>query len=477
MIKKNGENRQSGIMKLGKNMIIFSIGSFASKMMGYLLLPFYTSILTNQEYGIYDIVITTVNLIFPIFTLLVTEGTMRFALEAENNKKKVFSLSAIIVLASCVLVVGCSPVILLSDTYRPYYLFFVLYYIASTVHTLIAQFVKGIEKTKEFAVSGIVGTGVTLVLNILLMAVIKWGLVGYFIATITGSAFSTIYLWYRCDIKSYICKINKNDFVLLKKMLKYSIPMIPNSLSWWVSTSSDKYIISYVIGAAETGLYSVAYKIPSLMTVFTTIFFNAWQISAVENFGSKKSKEMYEKVYSYFFAFAITVAGIIIAFSKFISKVLFLKDFYAAWEFVPFLILAFVFHDLAAFWGSVYTSSKKTKMLFYSTLLGAGVNIVLNIIVIPQLGGLGGALTTLVSYFLVWLIRVVDVRKIIMIKYKFKDLLCLLLLTIESIVITLDIPYAFGVAIIILLVVLCLKLNILVEVTINVVRKITGKNL
>ena len=303
------------------------------------------------------------------------------------------------------------------------------------------------------------------------MAIIKLGLVGYFWATILGTIFSIAYLWIRCNLFQNFCKLEKKDIVLFKEMLRYSIPIMPNSLSWWISTSSDKYIISYFSGVAETGLYSIAYKIPSLMTVFTTIFFNAWQISAVEDFGSEKSQRLYSKVYSYFFASVVCIATLIITFIKIICKFLFLNEFYRAWRFVPLLIMAYVFHDLATFMGSVYTSSKKTKMLFYSTLVGAVVNIILNVLIIPYLGALGGALTTFISYFMVWFIRYIDIKKVIRIENQCtQDRICLVLLLINTLFITLDIPFSYIYGLIITIIIILMKYKIIQEVLSKIIK-------
>jgi len=454
-----------GVKKLGKNIVIFSIGSFASKLAGYLLLPFYTSILSTAEYGIYDIVLTTVNLLFPIVTLLITEATMRFSLEKETDKRKVFSISLLILLFGMIAMLAISPVILLSSVYKKYYIYFVIYFILNAVSTLIAQFVKGIERTKEYAVSGIIGTVVSLTFNILLMAVIRLGLTGHFIATFIGSIISSAYLWIKCDLSKYLTPVKKTDKPLIREMINYSIPIMPNSLSWWVSTSSDKYIISFFFGATAIGLYSVAYKIPSLMTVFSSIFLSAWQISAVEEFGSEKSIKFHRQVYEYFITFLIIVSSVIITFTKLLSKILFANEFYNAWNLVPMLVLAYVFHDLAAFVGSVYTSSKKTKMLFTSTLFGAILNIVLNIIIIPCYGAIGGAFTTLVSYFAVFVIRMIDIRKIMIIDTKIlKNSICLLLLCVQVFMITLDYKFSFIISIAVFLVICVLRLSTILEI-------------
>lgn len=439
--------QKKGLRKLGSNIIIFTIGSFASKMMNYFMLPFYTSILTQAEYGTFDIIATTSNLLYPFTTLLITEATMRFALDKKYDSAKVFSLSIIVSFTGFFIYLIFSPLILLSKLYNVYYLHFVMYHLFVTIHTLISQFTKGIEETKKYAFSGIIGTVFTLSSNFVFMLLLGWSLKGYFISFYIGSLISIVYLLFSCRLWNYISRIKRKDAALLREMLRYSLPIMPNSISWWISTSSDKYFISYFVGMEALGLYSISYKIPSLMTVFTTIFFNAWNISAVEEFGTKESNQRFSQVYSWFFSVIFLLSSVIILLSKFISMIMFSEEFFDAWRFIPFLIVAYVFHDLSAYIGSIYTASKKTEMLFISTLIGACVNIVLNIIFIAKWAAIGAAITTLISYCVVWLVRTMDTRKYGIIDCSLlKDGICILLLLCEMIIVFLDKRYSFTLA-------------------------------
>lgn len=471
----NIEN-QSGVNKLGVNLLIFTIGSFASKLMNYFLLPFYTSVLTQTEYGVYDIVITTGNLLFPLFTLLITEATMRFALDRDIDNKKIFTISAIVVGVGCIIYLIMSPLLLLSEVFRHYYLYFVFYQILHTINTLIAQYVKGKGSSLDFAVSGVIATAVTITLNIILMVVWKYGLTGYFISSFAGTAVSIIYLFFKCRLYRDFCRITVTDKPLIKEMLKYSIPIMPNSISWWISTSSDKYMISYVCGNAANGLYSAAYKIPSLMTVFTNIFFTAWNISVVEDFGSENSKKMIVKIHNCFFSVVLILSSFIVCFTKPIVKIMFSDAFFEAWRFVPLLVTAYVFHDLAAYIGSIYTAGKKTKMLFISTLIGAVINIVLNVFFIPTVGALGGAVTTLISYFIVWLLRLVKSRKIIELKFNYlSNFISLILLMLQTIFVIMDIHFSYYVIFAILILISLLNCKGVVEIFKMFLKKMTRR--
>ena len=89
-------------------------------------------------------------------------------------------------------------------------------------------------------------------------------------------------------------KINK---VLLHDLIVYSIPMIANGIAWWVITASDRFILQYFKGEASVGIYSVASKIPTLISTFSGVFMQAWIISAVTEFDEEREKQFYSKVF------------------------------------------------------------------------------------------------------------------------------------------------------------------------------------
>ena len=211
--------------------------------------------------------------------------------------------------------------------------------------------------------------------------------------------------------------------------------MIPNSLNWWISNSADKYMLMYFSGMGVTGIYSVSQKIPSMLSVISTIFMSAWQISAVDNFGSKDSLDFYSDIYRKYSSLNIISITTLICFTKLLANFLFSKDFYEGWIFVPILLLAYYFNAMSSFLGTIYTSAKKTKMLFISTVVAASSNISLNFVFIPLFGGMGASISTFISYFITWIIRIINTRRIMIINWNRKNDICSICLIIIQIII------------------------------------------
>jgi len=429
--------------RLGKNVLLLTIGTFGSKLLTFFLVPLYTSYLSTGEYGVADLLTTTISLLSPLFTVTIGEAVMRFALDKDVDKNQVFVLGALVNLTGFLVLFAVSPILLAISLLRPYYWYFIFYYFTYVLYQFLSFFTKGIDKVSIFTIAGIGHTLFTIITNIVALVIFKAGINGYLLSFIISNGAASLILIIGGRLLSY-GKVNSIDKTLLREMLNYSVPMIPNSISWWVSNSSDKYILTFFCGEMATGVYSVAYKIPTILSVCYNIFMNAWRLSAVEDFGSDDSRKFYSSVFQKLFDGLSVIAALIILFNKQLARFMYAKDFYEARVFVPILVLAVLTHGIGEYFGSIYTSAKKTKMLFYSSLIGAVTNIVLNTATIPLIAGMGAAIATFVSYATIVIIRAIHTRKIMKINFNAKKIIVVCIaLGIMCVVQTMDIPYAF----------------------------------
>ncbi len=415
--------------RLAKNTIWMVVGNFASKILVFFLVPFYTHILSTEQYGTADLIATTVSLITPIFTLLVSESILRFALDYNNDKKQVFSISLTIFIIGTLLLCALSPVFTLFNATSPYILELIIYFFFNNLCIVVQQYAKGLEEIRKFVVSGVLYTVSLIGLNVLFLVVFGFRIRGYLNAISLASAITVLYLFCSLKLWKSVIDFRQLDKGLAKKMIKYSLPLVPNSISWWVSNSSDKYMLTSMSGTSVMGVYSISYKIPSLMNVFSGIFTSAWQISAVKNFGSEESRVFFSDIYKKSSSLYIFLTSIVIVFIKPISKVMFSNEFYVAWKYASILIIAALFQSMCSFLGSIYTTAMKTRAIFWTTLVGAGSNVLMNILLIPPFGAYGAAIATMSSYFIVWVIRLIHSRTILRLEIKLlKDIVCYFLL-------------------------------------------------
>ena len=436
----------------------FAISNFASKILTFLLIPLYTSVLSTSDYGIADLITNTINVIYPILTLNIMESTLRFAFDQDIDSEDVLINSLIFVVISEVFLIAASPIVkIASQTMYRYWIWFLLIFLGYNLQQILSQYVKGIGKTTVFAISGVVHTGAIITANIVGLLFLKLGLTAYLFSIVIGYAVAAGYLIVAGNVRIKKFKVNRS---ILKDMLKFSLPTIPNNIAWWVNTSADKYVIIAYMGVAASGIYSVAYKIPSILVLLSGIFTSAWTISVIQNVESKDSGTFQSKVYEYFNVANVIACSLLILLSQFLGSILYAKDFYIAWKCVPLLLVAYLFSGLAGFFASSFRATKYTKGLFSSTCTGAVANIVLNFYFVKQFGTMGAAFTTMIGFALVFYIRSYTVKKVVDIAIDIKrDSVGYLLLIAQAFIICLEVPlsYLIGSAILLLIFVLYRK--------------------
>lgn len=407
--------------RLGKNIILQTIGKFSSKLLVFLLVPLYTSVMSTEEYGIADYVNVTINLLYPILTLIIVEAEVRFALDPLEDKKQVFTFSNIVGVGAIILAIVIAPLLSLNAIIREWYWYFLLGLLSWIVYELLIHFAFGLDRVGTAASAGVINTFATIASTILALLVFKAGIKGYLIANALGNFIGAIYIFFKERLYRFYVNPSGIEKTLPKRMLKYSVPMVPNSISWWINNSADKYMMEFFHGASTMALLSVAYKIPSILITVVGIFVSAWHISSVDRFGTDENKAFFKNIYKLFNLVLAISTALCLMFTKELSRFLFKADFYEAWLIVPILLVAYIFQGEATFLGSVFTAKKNTNALFVSTLAGSGVNVILNLILIPRYSNIGAAVATLCGYIVICVIRYISSKRIIPLGVRFFD--------------------------------------------------------
>lgn len=428
---------------LVSNTALISLGTFGSKLLVFLMVRFYTGYLTTAEYGTSDLITQTANLLLPIISLGITNGVFRFAIDSKYDKKSVFSAGLISITLGGLLFFVIAPLLGLVGQFEGYIWLIVVYTMASCYHSLCSQYIRAIGNTAFFAVQGIVNTSLVIVLNILFLAVFDMGIMGYVLSVVLADGLSALLIFFKEKLWNQITlKIDKETF---KSMLVYSIPMIPTTIFWWVTSVSDRYMVSGFIGTEANGIYAVSYKVPTFLTLLSTVFMQAWQFSAVSESENDRQEhiDFFSTVWSSFQSVMFLAGSVIIACSVPIIKILTTPDYYSAWKFIPVLSAAMVFSAFANFMGTVYVVEKRSKNSFLTSMLGAVLNIILNFLLIPSpLGVQGAAIATFVSYFAVFVIRALNARKYIPFKlYLPQVVLNIAVILLQSIFMVLSLPF------------------------------------
>ena len=398
--------------KLFSTTVILGIGTFGSKLLTFLLMPLYTHVLTQGEYGTVDLLVQAANLLIPLVSLGINESIIRFGADGETDPRTVFSTGFVTILIGfggfCLLF----PALRLIPGFGEHLPLIYLFIFCSMMHYLCARLTKALGFVKRFALGGILGTALTLLLNVLFLLVLDWGISGYILAILLSDVCTIIFLTIVSRLYRYL-RFNWIKKTKWKAMLRYSIPLIPTTVLWWITDVSDRYIVKLFLGADANGLYAVSYKIPTILVLLCSVFMDAWQLSVLAEKSKLERQTFFSKVFSLYQSVMFLAAGGLIVFAKVITKILVSDAFYASWQYIPTLIIATAFSCFVTFLGTVYVVEKQSTSTLWTSCLGAGMNIVGNILLIPVWGVHGAAVSTALSYMIVFFTRAVHTRRFI----------------------------------------------------------------
>lgn len=415
-----GQKRNKYLLK---NTVIFSIGNFGTKIISFFLVPLYTNILTTREYGTVDLIYTIGMVLVPLLTLNIGESIMRFALDKDADCDKIMSTGITILIFGAIIGLLILPIANLFENVSNYSIYIYLYTLTLAFSQIFLCYLRGKEFLLKYSIGNIIQSLTIAIFNIIFLIGMKKGIEGYLMAYILANVCTGLYGFWAGKVNLVIKKYSI-DIELSKNMIKYSVVLIPNSFMWWIMNSSDRMMVSAMISVTANGVYAVAYKIPTLLSTITTIFNQAWSYSAIREDESEDKEEYNNRVYDNLVTIVIVVAtGLLMIMKPFLS-VYVGKEYYAAWHYVPYLIVGFVFMTLGSFIATSYTVHKDGMGFLISGTVGAIINLILNFILIPMMGVSGAAFATCISYFGVFVYRIKDTQKYIKLRVFKRKQIC-----------------------------------------------------
>ena len=368
--KKSGDKYS----KLAGNTLIFAISSFSSKLLTLIVQPFLTYAMAEiSDLGLSKILSQYANLLIPFVSMGMSNAIIRFGLDKGNSEKQVFTNGLLTILGGFGILVLCWPIAQFLPDMAQYGLLIYIYVLMSCLRTLCTQFVRSRQWNKLVAVDGVLCTVATMAFYVLYLVGFKWGANGYLLAIISGDLTSVLFLMFTGKLWNYVelKGVNKD---LWKQMLRFSLPMIPAQISFWIINASDLFFVREMCngldgrdGNAWSGLLSTGYFLPTILTTLGLIFYDAWQLSAVtEEEGRAK---FFTKIFRTYSSVLFCCAAGIIWLCRPVMHVM-KSNYYYAWHFVPFLVLASTCSCFNQFMNSVYVVNKKSARSMITMMAG-----------------------------------------------------------------------------------------------------------
>ena len=406
------------LKELFSNTLIFTLANFSSKILVFLMVPLYTAVLTTEEYGVSDMVNTVGNLLLPFLSLAISNAVLRFCFLQEYDHEDVFTIGHRVVVYGTVVSILITAVFFffnIFDQLGVYVWFVPAYFLFHAYSNLLSYYSRGVGEVRISAIAGVANTFTTVSLNLVLLLVFKLGILGYMVSYLVGSFVSILVMYLRLSIGKRIRK-ECNSF-LWKQMMKFSLPLIPNSLSWWALSSFSRFLILSYLGVSAVGVYSASEKIPAILTAIFAVFSEAWMLSALNGYGTEETALFIRKVHRILFALLAVVTGGGILAAKPVASLLLSGDFSSCWYLIPFLMIGVFMGSMVGFYGSLYSAQRQNGMMFTSTMVGALVAVAVILLMLKRYGIIVAALANMIGYFIIWFMRKEGVKSFFNLQY------------------------------------------------------------
>ena len=421
----------SAYRRLLANVFLFGLGSLGSRVLVFLLTPFYTSILSQTEYGVTDLLIQTGNFLLPLASLGIGNAVLRFGAEERMQADGAFTAGLMVVTAGNGVLALCSPLLQRIGFVGEYAALLQLYVLMANLHALCGAMAQALGRVRLYAATGVLCTALVVGLNILLLSVLRMGVAGYILSNVIADAVSAAVLFFALRLWRSI-RLRALPRSLLRGMLRYCLPLIPATVCTWIINISDRYFLTDVLGSDVSGLYALANKVASILLIASGIFTSAWNLSIAAGRSRAEKERFFSNVFSVYEACAWTAAAALMASCRLIMRFLAAPGYFSAWRYAPVLILATAVACLGSFFSSVYVAEKRSAATLATSAAGALGNLVGNALLIPRWGAMGAAVATLLSYLLIFFARALHAKRLLRIRWAApRSLLCAAILGME----------------------------------------------
>ncbi len=402
--------------RLGKNAFLMLLGNIGSKLLVFLMLPFYTRWLSVSDYGTMDLIQVFVALLAGTSTLCLTESIFVFPKDKPLEKQKMYFSSGLVIFVFCLAIIALIFFIIFYFSIEKGFDYIFTEYIksiyflvcVSSIQAYSQQFARSIDRVDVYVISGLILTISIVLISIVLLP--KYGVSGYILSLVIAGTITTLYTVVAAkEYKYWSLKYYSKDS--LHEMLKYSIPLVPNTLIWWVLGTMNRPWIEYYCGIESVGVFAVANKFPMIMVTISNVFTYSWQISVIEEFKKEDYNKFYNRMFSVLFYLLSVLIIVLTCFGKSLIVLMTTESFLDAWKYIPFLSVSVVLFCLSSFVASNFVATKESKYFLSTSLTGAGVCIFLNIVFIPILGLWGAVISVLFSNLTILIHRLYVTQK------------------------------------------------------------------
>lgn len=432
--------------ELAKNTIIIALGKICTQFVTFFLLPVYTHFLTTAEYGTVDMVITCSGLIAPIMSLQMERAVFRYLVDARKDKQsqdKILSTALLSIIPSILLIAAVMPIIGIAFHLRNW-LLIGLIIVTAIMSNVALQIPRGLGKNVHFSIGSMIVGILNALISIFTVVALHMGVTGVLLANVISHLAGSAYVFISIKLWRHV-KFSNHSRKTLKELLKFSMPMIPNDISYWIISISDRVLIYFFLGDSFNGIYATSTKFPTLLVTLYNVFNLSWMETVSAHINDKDAKQYLSETYNMIVKLFASVCTIATAAIPFVFNIIIGSDFVESFDYVAVLIFGAFFNIIVGMLGSVYIGYKETKTMAKTTMLAAIINIIVNIAFIKVIGIWAAVISTLAAYAIVSFLRLINIQKTVQIKTDWKAFLFIIALFGVNIVLFMQKNFALNI--------------------------------
>ena len=379
-------------------------------LFGFLSISVFTRIFSPQEYGIYILVNTTVLFLQMVFFSWLNQSALRYYEKFRSMSHSFFSTGFLSFIALMLIIPSMWYLLLFicrqfyMDTEPPAFLLWIpLLLLAQAGSRYMLSLTRARRESVRYSTHMSVMSLLKFIIPVLLFYTLGTGLSGIFIGIFAAGILVLVHEGARFA-KIFSLKIKNYSGDFLRIFITYGIPLIGLSVASYVLSSSDRYMIGFFMGADAVGIYSAGYQLAETsVSVFSSFLMTAFFPVIVQTFeksGRESTQHLVSDLMGYYLMLALPVVFGVTLLCKEMTSILLGKSFFAAYQVLPVVSAGVFFLGLSMYFNKSFELKEKTSHILSITMSASILNIALNLILIPMIGILGAALSTLISYML-----------------------------------------------------------------------------
>lgn len=414
---------------------VYAIGNIGSKLITFLMVPLYTYFVHDTgDFGYYDVCLTVCLLLLPFFTLQLRDGAFRFLLDCddETQRRRIVSFVARTMASSLLITLLVATILaLFTDIQHLGYAVGLL--IAMSLQEVYSQVFRGLGNNRAFVMVGILSALGIGVFSVIFVAYLHWGIRGIFLANIIARLLALLLVEAKVRLITRHTSWNIRIGKVGRDIIRYTLPLLPGSLCWWLTGSSDRLFVTHFLGLDVNGVYAVAIRFTGIINTLAIIFYQAWQETAILQYHSPDRDRFFSRMFnSYIFLLGIILVGYV-----FLLKVnygwLVAPQYHQSLNYIYPLGLSAVLFALSAFFDMGYQCAKDTSRTLPAIVLSAVINVILNFMLIKPLGVYGVILTQVITYTVLFTYRWHDMRRYFVLKSSSRSLVPVIVMLLSAI--------------------------------------------